>query len=211
MTPTVETPPQADKRTRILQASLELIASSGLHNTPMSAIARKAGVAAGTLYLYFADKNDLINALFLEQRKASAAHIQAHVDPDAPLEDRLQQCWMAMARRHIQHPEAFNFVQQCEASGILSADILAEQSRIEAPLLRDFYAAIEQGIVKDLSRQMLYALMIGPITLLAHMQTKGEIEVTDHMLQQTYSHILDGIRPSTLLRHPFDIPSTGSG
>ena len=56
----------ADKRETILAAALRLIARLGLHNTPMSAVAREAGVAAGTLYLYFPSKEAMINALYLD-------------------------------------------------------------------------------------------------------------------------------------------------
>src|SRR5690242_12712168 len=56
----------ADKREAILAAALRLIARLGLHAAPMSAVAREAGVAAGTLYLYFPSKEAMINALYLE-------------------------------------------------------------------------------------------------------------------------------------------------
>ena len=55
-----------DKREAILAAALRLIARLGLHAAPMSAVAREAGVAAGTLYLYFPSKEAMINALYLE-------------------------------------------------------------------------------------------------------------------------------------------------
>lgn len=51
----------SDKRTDILQAALQLIAERGFHAAPMAEIAEKAGVAAGTIYLYFKNKDILIN------------------------------------------------------------------------------------------------------------------------------------------------------
>src|SRR5215218_6127000 len=60
----------ASKREAILDATLRLVARTGLHNTPISAIAREAGVAVGTAYLYFASKDELINELYLELVRA---------------------------------------------------------------------------------------------------------------------------------------------
>src|SRR3954466_11798752 len=57
--------PNLEKRDAILAAALRLIARFGLHNTPMSAVAREAGVAVGTVYLYFPSKEAMINALYL--------------------------------------------------------------------------------------------------------------------------------------------------
>ena len=57
-------------REAILEAAEELIATNGLTGAPLAQIARRAGVAVGTLYNYFADRDALIAALF-ELRRAS--------------------------------------------------------------------------------------------------------------------------------------------
>ena len=56
----------SDKRTDILRAALQLIAERGFHAAPMAEIAEKAGVAAGTIYRYFENKDILINELHPE-------------------------------------------------------------------------------------------------------------------------------------------------
>jgi len=55
---------RADKRARILAAAAEVFVSSGFHETHISHIARAAGVADGTIYLYFSSKESLLAALF---------------------------------------------------------------------------------------------------------------------------------------------------
>ncbi|MED3727730.1 TetR family transcriptional regulator [Priestia endophytica] len=52
-----------DKYKRILQASIEVISEKGLHKASISEIAKKAGIAQGTFYLYFKSKHDLIPAI----------------------------------------------------------------------------------------------------------------------------------------------------
>ncbi|GMA62311.1 TetR/AcrR family transcriptional regulator [Alicyclobacillus fastidiosus] len=48
------------KHNSILQAAIQVIAGSGYHNAQISRIAREAGVADGTVYLYFKNKEDLL-------------------------------------------------------------------------------------------------------------------------------------------------------
>ncbi|MFB5190370.1 TetR/AcrR family transcriptional regulator [Alicyclobacillus fastidiosus] len=48
------------KHNAILQAAIQVIAGSGYHNAQISRIAREAGVADGTVYLYFKNKEDLL-------------------------------------------------------------------------------------------------------------------------------------------------------
>jgi TetR/AcrR family fatty acid metabolism transcriptional regulator len=52
------------KRERILDAAVVEIAGQGYHRTTVSAVARRAGVADGTIYLYFKSKEDILVSIF---------------------------------------------------------------------------------------------------------------------------------------------------
>jgi len=52
--------PAGEKYERILDAAVEVIAENGYFNSPVSAIAARAGVADGTVYLYFKSKDDVL-------------------------------------------------------------------------------------------------------------------------------------------------------
>jgi TetR/AcrR family fatty acid metabolism transcriptional regulator len=54
----------ADKRARILDAAVVEIAQHGYFQTTVAMIARRAGVADGTIYLYFANKDEVLFSLF---------------------------------------------------------------------------------------------------------------------------------------------------
>ena len=54
------------KKENILSAALSLLTQKGVHNTPMSAIAKSAGTGMGTIYNYFPNKELLINEISLE-------------------------------------------------------------------------------------------------------------------------------------------------
>ncbi|MCK5033837.1 MAG: helix-turn-helix transcriptional regulator, partial [Calditrichia bacterium] len=53
----------SEKREAILKATLNLLVERGFHDTPTSLIAKEAGVATGTLFHHFKNKEELINAL----------------------------------------------------------------------------------------------------------------------------------------------------
>jgi TetR/AcrR family fatty acid metabolism transcriptional regulator len=54
------TGPGSEKYQRILDAAVEVIAERGYFNSPVSAIAKRAGVADGTIYLYFKSKDEVL-------------------------------------------------------------------------------------------------------------------------------------------------------
>ncbi|MBI5514690.1 MAG: TetR/AcrR family transcriptional regulator [Deltaproteobacteria bacterium] len=72
--------PAGDKRDRILRAAVKVFARKGFYASRVSEIARAAGVADGTIYLYFKSKDELLTSLFedrmvrlLERMRAAAA------------------------------------------------------------------------------------------------------------------------------------------
>ncbi len=53
-----------DKRERILRAAIKVFAKNGFYATRVSEVAKAAGVADGTIYLYFKSKDELLTSLF---------------------------------------------------------------------------------------------------------------------------------------------------
>lgn len=75
----------SDKRSDVMQAALELIAERGFHDAPMAEIAEKAGVAAGTIYRYFENKDVLIKELHRELEEAISAKLREGYLVERPL------------------------------------------------------------------------------------------------------------------------------
>jgi TetR/AcrR family fatty acid metabolism transcriptional regulator len=57
-------PPPVPKRDAILRAAIDTFAGRGFFNSQVADVARAAGVAAGTVYLYFLSKDDLLTSVF---------------------------------------------------------------------------------------------------------------------------------------------------
>lgn len=55
-----------DKRKAIISAAVKIFAENGFHNSKIAQIAKEAGVADGTIYLYFKNKDDILISLFEE-------------------------------------------------------------------------------------------------------------------------------------------------
>ncbi|MGZ4106469.1 MAG: TetR/AcrR family transcriptional regulator [Tumebacillaceae bacterium] len=55
-----------EKYVAILTAAVKVIGQAGYHNAPISKIAREAGVADGTVYLYFKNKEDILISILRE-------------------------------------------------------------------------------------------------------------------------------------------------
>ena len=74
-----------DKHRQIIDAAVRVFARNGYYNSRVSDIAREAGVASGTIYLYFRTKDEILVSLFREKMAAWVAFVRAEIagEPDA--------------------------------------------------------------------------------------------------------------------------------
>ncbi|NNG47994.1 MAG: TetR/AcrR family transcriptional regulator [Deltaproteobacteria bacterium] len=68
------------KRERILRAAVKIFSQKGFFSSKVSEIARSAGVADGTIYLYFKNKDDLLISLFEEKMAEVVADVREQVE-----------------------------------------------------------------------------------------------------------------------------------
>ena len=79
-----------DKRARILEAAVRVFAEHGYHGARVGDIAKDAGVAHGLLYHYFASKDDVLRAIFLENWGALIARFRAVEGSAEPPRQKLE-------------------------------------------------------------------------------------------------------------------------
>lgn len=90
-------PPVTDKRTAILDAATVIFARRGFFGAQVADVAKAAGIAAGTVYLYFRSKDEILTSLFdRTMQEAIAEGRAALADVDDPV-DRLRR----IARMHL--------------------------------------------------------------------------------------------------------------
>lgn len=75
----------SDKSQQIIDAAIRVFARNGYYNSRVSDIAKEAGIAAGTIYLYFKTKDEILVTLFREQMAGFVARLRKaiSVEPDA--------------------------------------------------------------------------------------------------------------------------------
>lgn len=105
-----------DRAAAVRQALLELVAEQGLHRASMGELARRARVAAGTIYLHYADKNALIHAVHAEVKRDLGLAASSGWDPQAPAERSFLDAWHRVYSHLLDHPERARFLLQVEAS-----------------------------------------------------------------------------------------------
>lgn len=82
----------------------------------MAAVAERAGVAAGTAYVHYDSKDELVIATYVEIKSDLAAAATSIVDPGSTIEDRFLQIWHNAYRHLAADPARARYILQVEAS-----------------------------------------------------------------------------------------------
>lgn len=100
------------KKEKILTATLKLIVSKGIDNTPMSEIAKEADTGMGTIYNYFSTKEILVNELYFHLKVKESEIIIQGYDSTLSVKQRFIHLWKKMVDYFIQEPLDFLFLEQ---------------------------------------------------------------------------------------------------
>ncbi len=183
-----------DKKQRILDATMELIAENGLHATPMSQIGKRARVSAGAIYHYFPSKEAIVNHLYLDLKKEIADAAFQGYDIQAPYKERFCLIWRNSFNYLLSRPMKLSFLEQCSISPLISAEAKAESARYLATLLGFIAEGLESRQLKPMDSPLILALIHGTIAGTAKLGLSGALEITDERQEAAARACWDGLK-----------------
>lgn len=156
-----------DRAARVRRALVEMVAERGLHGAGMSAVAKRAGVATGTAYVYYDSKEALLLDAYREVKvelgAAAVAAVNAHVDPT----DRFLGIWKGVYRHLAADPARARFLVQVDHSPLAEQAHAAALDGGDDPLVAAATSPDIRPLLADLTLDVLYDLGLGPAVRLA--------------------------------------------
>jgi len=133
-------PLSEEKREAILEAAADLVAQIGT-GAPTAKIAKAAGVSEGTLFTYFATKDDLLNQLFVEIGTDLAVKLGSNPPVGSPRE-RVRHIWDRLIDWGVANPVRRKAMRQLKVSDRVSTKT---RRRCDA-MFREARAMVEQSL-----------------------------------------------------------------
>jgi AcrR family transcriptional regulator len=175
-------PDASPKEARILEAALDLFVERGFHGTTVPDVARRARVAAGTIYLYFPGKEDLVNSLIAQLYRDLADALEANVPDDAPRTVQFDAIWYTFAGWVLEWPRAFAFLDLHWHQPYVTEATQRLWEPAEELLDAHFRAGRREGVYRDLPPAALRSVVCGVFTGAAKFARAGELELTRSLL-----------------------------
>ncbi len=177
-----------------MSAALELFARRGFEGASVDAIVKRAGVAAGTVYRYFASKEALVNELFQHWERARAEAIFYDYPWRVGPREQFRLYWQRLAAFARQNPSAYVFLEMHWHTPYLDG---ASRDLSDECIMRGdetLTAMRQQGAVKDIEPRLIMSLVSGAFNGLFQDSLNGFIELTDDIIATAEDCCWDAIR-----------------
>ena len=150
----------------ILEAAVKVFARQGFYQSTVAQIAKEAGVADGTIYLYFKNKDDILVNFFQYKTKQVFERFRAEVNQAESSLDKLRN----LIRRHLaefQRDRDMAILYQVGTHQIdrLAEDQIREMSKMYQDLISEIVEAGQQegSIRKDLYVGLVKRFILGGV------------------------------------------------
>lgn len=179
------------KRERILRAAVDVFAQNGYFNAKVAEIAKSAGVADGTIYLYFDGKEDLLITIFREHTRNFLQSLELQLTSVSRPEDRIR----TAIRHHLEtlgRDRSLAVVSQVELRHSLKFMSLFSHEEV-AEYLNLLRKMIEHGQSEGVFRRNLHPQLVAKAIfgILDEMVTSWILSEKDYVLVDQAEQISD--------------------
>ncbi|WP_017756053.1 TetR/AcrR family transcriptional regulator [Calidifontibacillus oryziterrae] len=185
------------KYRQIIDAAVVVIADNGFHQAQVSKIAKKAGVADGTIYLYFKNKEDILISLFEDKMGQFTEKIEEVIAGKSNSVEKL----LALVKMHLYQladDPNLAIVTQIELRQsntelrVKINEVLKDYIKIIDQVLRQ---GIEEGLFKEnlnvkLARQMIFGTLDEVVTNWVMNEQKYDLR---EIVEPVHQLLIDGI------------------
>jgi AcrR family transcriptional regulator len=178
----------------LYRAALSLVMKNGLTGLKMADVAKLAGMATGTIYIYFENKEVLVNQLYTKLKKMELAYLLKDDKPDEGFFVRFKIIWTNYLMFNYTHPEMMIFFEQTYRSPILQEESIKTSDEFSQVLGGILETARQQHIIVDCGVKVIFAQLMGAVHELVKYHIDQNITLTEAHQAQYFEMAWGSIR-----------------
>lgn len=176
-------PKSEEKYDAIMQATLALVNELGFQGLSMAKIAKKAGVATATIYVYFENTEGILNQLYMDLKQLVAKDLLKGYKPYMTTKEGYEIIWKNQFKGLITYGLEYNFLGQFSNSPYITSISREEGMRQFQPITDFFKEGMKKGDIKEMPSDLIFPLFYAPLSALAKSVIAGHAEATDPMFE----------------------------
>jgi len=189
-----------NKEITIREKAIELIVKEGFNGFSMQKLAKGAHVSPATIYIYYKNKEEMLNKLFMHVRIVFWETAMVDFHPEMQLEEGLLQQWKNRFHFILAYPMHFQFMEQFRNSPLIKhKDVDISQFKVS---MKAFIKnAISRNEMKKMEPEIFWAIAYGSFYSLVkfHLDDKSMMgrpfEFTETKIKQAVKLVTKALNP----------------
>jgi AcrR family transcriptional regulator len=158
----------------IYEATLALVLKSGYAELNMAALAKEAGIATGTIYTYFKNKEALINQLYLYLKEEKVRQMFKQYRTADNFYLSFQKLWTAYFKISMNEYHKMMFIEQYAYSSIITATTRKKADALLMPMIDLLQGAQKEQLIKTVEPEIILSSITGAVLeIVRYYQSKG--------------------------------------
>lgn len=178
----------------IFEATLTIVLKTGFNGLKMADVAKAAKLGTGTLYIYFKNKEVLINRLYFTIKKKTMEQLLEVFNPEETFQRSFKKLWYNYLQISMNEPERMIFIEQFVRSSYLTKKTKEQSDRLLKPLEKFLKVGIQHGLVKNLPPELLLGQLLGPIYEIVKLHFDEKMKITPKLIDESFNMAWDSIR-----------------
>lgn len=176
-----------------------MIVEEGFDGFSMQKLAKAANVSPATLYIYYKNREDMLNKLYIDVHHKFTEVALKGFDPEMNLRDGLRLQWKNRLRFITKYPVYFKFQEQFRNSPCINNKAV-QVSDFKENMKQFVVNAIKRGEMKKTEPELFWAIAYGPFYSLLkfHLHRKSmmseSFKLTDALLEKLLDKIINALK-----------------
>ncbi|NML38207.1 TetR/AcrR family transcriptional regulator [Chitinophaga sp. G-6-1-13] len=183
------------KAALIQEKAIEMIVHEGFDGLSMHKLAKAVDISVSTIYIYFKNREDLLNQLYIDVMAVFVRETLQDFDPEMDFEAGLWLQWVNRYRYIRQYPLHYLFSEQFRHSPLIRHPAIGKDAFRQA--MQQFTAnAIRRKQIADLPVEVYWALAYGPFYTLVGFHVHNNpffdkpFKLSEAVLKQTFERTI---------------------
>lgn len=188
-----------NKQVAIREKAIEMIVNEGFDGLSMQKLAREANVSPATIYLYFKNREDLLNQLFIMVEAKFMETTLLNFNPEMGFEEGLWLQWKNRFKHILEFPNHIYFMEQFKNSHLINHKDI-KNNMFREVMGKFCMNAVDRNELKPLPIEIYWSLAYGPFYSLIkfHLNQKSitgkQFELTELKMREAFDLVVKALK-----------------
>lgn len=179
----------------IREQAMEMIVKEGFDGLSMQKLARAAGVSPATIYIYFKNREDLLNQIYLTVQTTFSQIALKGFHAGLSFEEGLWLQWKNRLHFILDYPVQYKFYEQFRNSPLLEHND-AQMQEFKTSMKDFLKHAIQNGELKKMEPELFWSMAYGPFYSMIkfHLQEKSmmnkQFKMTEAKMKELFRMVM---------------------